>query len=157
MQAIAYVGMGVGFIGTMAPVILGPLLIWLGALLWAWADGFQHIGWPGLALMAMLMLIGEGGDLLFATLGARRGGASWQGMVVASLLSMLGLIFFSFPGALVGGIGGLLVWEARRNDGDWAQAWRAGQGLIIGYVLSALVQVMVAVLMIAFFVWQVWL
>lgn len=157
LQMIAYVGMAVGLIGTLAPVIPGPVVIWLSVLLWSWADGFGHLGWPTLALLALLALIGEGSDLLFATAGARRGGASWQGLVISSLMALLGFMFFSFPGALVGGMGGLLVWEARRHDGDWQQVWRAGKGMIMGYVVSALVQVLVALVMIAVFVWQVWL
>lgn len=155
-QILAYVGMVVGFIGTMMPVIPGPILIWLSALLWAWADQFERLGWPALAFMGLLALAGEGADLLFAGLGARRGGASWGGMIVASLLALLGFAFFNIPGALAGSVGGLLVWEARRHDGDWRKAWRAGKGMFIGYVLSALAQIAMAVLMLAFFVWQVW-
>ena len=38
----------------MAPVVPGPWLVWASALLWAWADGFRHVGWPTLLLMAAL-------------------------------------------------------------------------------------------------------
>jgi uncharacterized protein YqgC (DUF456 family) len=44
LQFLAYVGFGLGVIGVVLPIIPGPALIWLSALLWAWADGFQAVG-----------------------------------------------------------------------------------------------------------------
>ena len=45
-KVAAYFGLMLGLIGTVAPIIPGPALVWLSALLWAWADGFERVGWP---------------------------------------------------------------------------------------------------------------
>ncbi len=157
LQILAYVGLFIGLIGSVAPVIPGPFLIWLSALLWAWADGFNRIGWPTLLALAFLALLAAGSDLLFTAAGARRGGAAWSSLAVAAVAAVVGFLFFNLPGALLGAAGGLLIWEARRQQGDWGQAWAAGKGVLLGYVASAILQVLIAGLMILIFLWQAFL
>ena len=42
----AYLLMFLGIVGALVPVLPGPLLIWLGVFVWAWADGIRfRIGW----------------------------------------------------------------------------------------------------------------
>jgi uncharacterized protein YqgC (DUF456 family) len=35
-----------GLAGSILPILPGPFLIWLGALIWAWGNDFQKVGWP---------------------------------------------------------------------------------------------------------------
>ena len=55
VQVLAYIGMAIGLVGTVLPLIPGTILIWLSALLWAWADGFERVGWPTLLVLALLV------------------------------------------------------------------------------------------------------
>ena len=32
-----------GLVGAVVPVLPGPMLIWLGAFIFAWADGFARL------------------------------------------------------------------------------------------------------------------
>ena len=57
---VSYLLIFLGIVGTLVPVLPGPLLIWLGAFVWAWADGFVHIGWPTLLVLAVLTIISWG-------------------------------------------------------------------------------------------------
>jgi len=154
LQILAYIGLILGVIGTVAPILPGPFLIWASALLWAWSDRFQAVGWPTLIILALLALIAELSDVALATMGAKKGGASWQSMVVAGVAAIIGLIFFSIIGALMGAFLGLMAWETYRHGGEWRQAWRASGSFIIGYLMAMAVKVILTILMIAIFVWQ---
>ena len=124
LQILAYVGIALGMIGTVAPIIPGTILIWFSVLLWAWADGFDAIGWPTLVFLAMLAIAAEIGDLLFASWGAKKGGASWKSLFVAGVCAIAGLLVFNLIGAIIGAVLGMLAWEAYRRNWQWREAWR---------------------------------
>ena len=46
----AYVLILVGLLFAVVPVLPGSLVVWLGILSWASADGYKAIGWPLLAV-----------------------------------------------------------------------------------------------------------
>lgn len=157
LQILAYLLMAIGLVGTFAPLVPGAGLIWLGALVWAWADGFQRVGWPTLAVLFLFVLLSLAVDALLTAFGARRGGASWQGLLLGALGAVLGFLVFQFIGALIGGLAALLLWEARRHGGDWGRATRAGVGAVLGYIVSAAVRFLLGLLMVMIFFWQAWL
>jgi uncharacterized protein YqgC (DUF456 family) len=74
--------------------------------------------------------------------------------VVGLLGGLAGFIAFSLPGAILGAIGGVLVTEIIRV-GDWRKALKAGSGWMIGWLLSAFLQLAIGLAMVAIFVWQV--
>ena len=154
LQILAYIGIVIGLIGTVAPIIPGTLVIWFSVLLWAWTDGFDAVGWPTLVFLAMLAIAAEIGDLLFASWGAKKGGASWKSLFVAGVCAIAGLLIFNLIGAIVGAVLGMLAWEAYRRDWKWREAWGASRGLIFGYVIAMLFKVTMGVMMVATFAWQ---
>ncbi|NOX63935.1 MAG: DUF456 domain-containing protein [Chloroflexi bacterium] len=154
VQLIAYVGMAIGLVGVILPLIPGAALIWLSALLWAWADGFERVGWATLVVLAFLVIAAEIADVLLASYGARRGGASWRGLFFAGLGAVIGFLLLNLLGALVGAAVGMVAWEAFRRNWDWGMAWRASRGLLFGYMLSMIVKFSMAALMLAIFIWQ---
>ncbi|MCX7852963.1 MAG: DUF456 domain-containing protein [Caldilineales bacterium] len=157
LQILSYLLMAIGLVGTFAPLVPGAGLIWLGALLWAWADGFQRVGWPTLLVLFLFVLLSLAVDALLTAFGARRGGASWQGLLLGALGAVVGFFVFQFIGAVVGGLAALLLWEARRHGGDWGRATRAGVGAVLGYLVSAAVRFLLGLFMEAIFLWQAWL
>ncbi len=154
LKILAYVGLVAGVIGVVLPIIPGPILIWLSALLWAWADGFQAVGWPTLAVLGGIAILAEISDVALAALGAKGGGASWFSMVVAGAAAIIGFILFNLIGALVGAFLGLLLWEAYRQGWELRKAWKASRGFILGYLAAMAVKMAFAVVMIVIFVWQ---
>jgi uncharacterized protein YqgC (DUF456 family) len=154
LQVVAYIGLVAGLIGAVVPIIPGPLLIWLSALLWAWADGFRAVGWPTLVVLALLVIIAELSDVALAALGARKGGAAWSSMAAAGVVAIIGFIFFNLIGAVLGAFWGLFAWEAYRRRWQWRQAWQASGSFIIGYVIAIVAKIIFTVVMIVIFVWQ---
>jgi uncharacterized protein YqgC (DUF456 family) len=154
IQLLAYLGIALGIIGTVAPIIPGPVLIWFSVLAWAWSDGFQAVGWPTLVVLALLVVLAELSDVALATMGAKKGGASWTSMFVAGVVAIIGFIFFNILGAILGAFWGLFAWEAYRQRWQWRKAWRASGSFIIGYIIAIIIKIFFAFLMIVIFVWQ---
>lgn len=162
---LAILGMilvGIGLIGSVLPLLPGLPLIWLGILLWAWADNFQQVGWPTLITLAVLMLVGFGLDLVLTPAISRRAGVSWRAIGGAILGGFLGGIFLSaLPiigtlfGALIGAIAGMWFVEYRIRGSEQA-ATAAVRAYLSGVAVTTILNVFLALLMIAIFLWQAW-
>lgn len=132
----------VGMAGIVLPALPGVVLVFIGLLLAAWADGFQAIGWVTISILAGLMVLALLLDVLAATLGVKRAGASrWA--IAGSLFGMIIGFAFGFVGIIIGPFVGAAVGEyiARR---DLAQAGRAGLGTWAGIILGTAVKLALA-------------
>lgn len=139
-----------GVAGIVIPALPGVVLVFSGLLLAAWADGFRVIGWVTISILAGLMVLALISDIVAATLGVKRVGASrWAvagsmiGMIVGLVFGLIGIIIGPFVGAAVG------EYVARR---DLIQAGRAGLGTWAGIILGTAVKLALALSMIAIFV-----
>jgi uncharacterized protein len=144
----------VGIAGTVVPVLPGTILIFLGALLYAFVEGFQAVGWPTLVVLGVLTAIATTADLWASTAGAKAGGASGWSLLGGMLGGLVGLVVFTLPGAIIGAVLGVLLVELLRF-GDWRRAIKAGGGWAVGWVLSTIIQFAIGIIMAAIFVWQV--
>lgn len=151
---LTLLAMLVGLIGIVLPIIPGTVVIFVAALIYALIDGFQSVGWPTLVILGLLTIVATTADLWASTVGARIGGASGWSIVVGLAGGLVGFVVFSLPGAIIGAIVGVLLTEIIRV-GDWRQAVKAGSGWVLGWVLSTVVQLAIALTMVAIFLWQV--
>ncbi|MCB0073005.1 MAG: DUF456 domain-containing protein [Caldilineaceae bacterium] len=150
-----------GFIGTVLPIVPGPIIIWLGAFVWAWGDGFQRIGWPTLAVLGLLAVLAWGMDFFLTAVVSRRAGASWRaigGAIVGGLLGGMLLsgtppILGSIIGALLGAVAGMWFIEYRRKR-DRRAAWVAVRAYIGSMAASFVLELGLALVMVAIFIWQ---
>ena len=139
-----------GVAGIVLPVLPGVVLVFIGLLLAAWADGFQAIGWVTISILAGLMVLTLLSDVLAATLGVKRAGASgWA--ITGSMIGMIVGMFFGIVGILIGPFAGAAVGEYLARQ-DVAQAGRAGLGTWAGIILGTAVKLALAFSMIAIFV-----
>lgn len=162
LHLAGYALVTLGVIGVILPLVPGPLLIWLGALVWAWGDGFERINWVVLTILGALAVLAWASDLLFTTALSRRAGVSWKaigGAIVGGLAG--GLLLTGIPvvgtigGALVGAmLGALLVeWFDKRN---LRRALRATWSYLIGSLAASALEILIAVVMVIVFFWRVW-
>ncbi|NLF10422.1 MAG: DUF456 domain-containing protein, partial [Anaerolineaceae bacterium] len=114
----------VGLIGTVVPGIPGTILIFLGALLYGFLEGFQAVGWPTLVVLGLLTVVATTADVWATSVGARLGGASGWSIVGGMVGGLVGLIVFTLPGAIIGALVGVLAVEILRAR-DWRQALKA--------------------------------
>ncbi len=183
---VSYLLIFLGIVGALVPVLPGPLLIWLGAFVWAWADGFVHIGWPTLLVLAVLTIISWGADLGLSFISSRRSGAGWRSIGVSILGGIIGAILLSsvpvvgtFIGAAVGSISALWLMEYRRAQassseaagpnstgmgsgetnaqGNKAAATQAVKGYVGGFLMAMAVEFLISVMMLSIFAWQAFL
>lgn len=147
---LALIIMGVGLIGAIAPLIPGPPIVWLGALYYAWQTNFQAIGMLMLIILAVLAIVGGTSDWWVSYLGARRSGASGWATLASLVGGIVGFFIFNVIGMLVGSLAGVVIVEYLRHR-DWRRVVRAGRGYLAGWLLSAVVEVGVCIVMIALF------
>lgn len=158
---IALAAMLIGLAGTVLPALPGVGLIWISALIYAIADGFTNLTPLGFAVMTICALVGLVSDLLLSQAGSRVAGASWQALGAGVLLGALGFLIGLFVGGLgaapmgiVGTLAGIFLVEYHHRK-DWLEALKAGGGWLAGCVISRGLQLVLALAMVAIFVWQV--
>ena len=183
---LSYLLIFLGIVGALVPLLPGPPLIWLGALVWAWADGFVRIGWPTLLVLAVLTVIAWGADLALSFLGSKRSGAGWRSIGVSILGGLVGAILLSsvpvvgtFIGAVIGSISALWFMEYRRaqvappegsgldtatnpqspstEQEKRARATRAVKGYVGGFLMAMAVEFIISLMMLSIFAWQAFL
>jgi uncharacterized protein len=162
-QIAGAVLMLIGLIGAVLPMVPGPLLIWLGAFLWAWEDGFQVVGWPTLVILGLLALLAWGLDLFLSLAMSRKAGASWWSLLGAIVGGFVGGIFLSqIPvigtifGALIGallGMWGVEYYLRQDEQSATAVVWAYVKGVFV----TTFFEVVISLGMVAYFAWQVFL
>lgn len=153
----------VGLIGAVIPVVPGALLIWFGILAWAIGERFQRIDVFTLIVLGVLALAATFSEYWLRPLAQTRAGFGWKqilaafvggivGGILLSEIPVLGTLFGAAIGSVIG-TSALTYWE-RKNFGE---AVRAGKAYLVGCALSSFVEVLIALLMLAIFVWRAFL
>lgn len=98
-----------GLAGTVIPALPGIPMIFAGAWLIGYVEGFEHIGFWTLVSLGVLTVISLIIDWVSQTMGAERAGATKLGLTGAFIGTILGILFglmgiFLFPviGAFIG-------------------------------------------------------
>lgn len=143
-----------GLLGVIVPLLPGTTLILLAAivhkLLLPTALGWNIVGW-----IAALWFLSVIADFAGVVIGARLFGGSKWGMAGASGGAFVGM-FFSLPLLLLGTICGAMIAERFLADKTSRQALRAGLGAALGFIVSTLARLALAIAMIALFFSAVW-
>lgn len=140
----------IGALGLVLPILPGSPLIFLGALLAAWAEDFQYLGVWSLTTLGVLAALALAVDFIAGAFGVKRFGASGRAVTGATIGAIVGL-FFGIVGVLVGPFVGAVIGElsVRRN---LAAASRAGVGAALGLALGTAAKLAIAFAMIGFIV-----
>ncbi len=146
---IAITCMAVGFAGLILPVIPGPLMIFSGMLLAAWAGDFLRVGGFTIAVLAVLALTAASVDLVAGALGAKGFGASRRAMVGAAIGAVAGL-FFGLPGIIAGPFLGAVIGELSAQK-DIYDAGLAGIGAWLGLAIGAALKITIGFIMLGIF------
>jgi len=139
-------GMILGIIGSIAPVLPGPHLIFAVGFLYAWVTGFHYLGAPTLITLGILSILNVILDHLSGAIGAARAGASRIAVVTAAIAGMFSFLLgplwfvFVFPILVVAVVELLLG----RSGGE---ALRAAGGVGVGNLLNTIVKVILSICM----------
>lgn len=155
--------MAVGVAGAILPVLPGAILVFAGAALGAWIDGFAKVsGWT-IGFIALLAVLASATDYVAALLGAKKAGASPAAVAGAAIGTLMG-IFTGFVGLLFMPLAGAMAgeyWSQQRKLGRFAspadhalagrRATRVGVATWIGQLLGTVVKLVLVFLMIGVF------
>jgi len=139
-----------GFAGLILPALPGIPLIYAGLVVLAWSENFAYVGWITLGVLGVLALLSYGVDLLAASLGAKRFGASPRAVWGAALGALVGL-FFGLIGIVLGPFVGAVIGEFS-GQSSAREAMHAGLGATLGLVFGALLKIALAFTMLGVFV-----
>lgn len=140
-----------GIIGSVVPLLPGPLLSLAGVLGYWWATGYDE---PGLITLVVLVVLGVLAlllDYLGSAVAARAGGASLTASLAGGAVGLVLLFVFGPVGMLLGVVGTVFVLELRRH-GDAEAGVRTALLTAVGTLASAVVQVVLTAAMLVTFV-----
>lgn len=129
-----------------------PILIG-GIALFALGTELRVIGLVQLLLFIGLGVVGIGLNVFGNLLGARTFGASRLGLLGALLGLVLGLVLLGPVGLIMGPLIGAVGFELVRGR-EMSSALRSGVGVLVGYLLGSLAEVMIALIMAGWFFWS---
>lgn len=147
---LALVLMAGGLVGSVVPGIPGPPLVLGAAILHRLYFGPTGPSTAVLVLLAVMMVLSLALDYLASSVGARKLGATWRGVLGAAIGALLG--FFAGPLGIVLGpfIGATLLEMA--GGRELKEASKAGLGAFLGLVAGVVGKVACCVAMIGLFV-----
>jgi uncharacterized protein YqgC (DUF456 family) len=135
-----------GLAGVLLPILPGALIIFLGALLHKVLTP-EWLSWTTVALLGVLVLVERLLDFLGTMVGAKWLGATRWGIFGAVVGGIVG-IFYGLPGLILGPVFGALVGEIIFARRSLRLSAKAGLGAAVGFGLSTVARVALALLMI---------
>ena len=150
LYLLAVIFVLVGIAGVILPALPGVPLVFVGLLLAAWADGFDHVGWPTLVALGVLTALSLVADVLSTVVGAQRVGASrkalWGTFIVGLFFMPIGLFAGPLLGALLGE-----YWHTRELGRSTKVGLATWLGILLGLALK--LAVVIAMLGLFAFAW----
>ena len=146
----------VGMVGIVLPAIPGVPVIFAAALLYAIITGFAQISSQWIIVFAILTITSLVLDWLVTLFGIKKMGGSYLGMLGAFIGMIIGLLVpgGGIIGFIIGAFVGAFVFEMllgkTRN-----QAFKAGLGSFIGFLLGGVLRFVIGAAMIGIFIYLV--
>jgi uncharacterized protein YqgC (DUF456 family) len=143
MDIIFWVALGlmiIGIVGSVLPVIPGPILSFFGLIIFYIFQENEAVSGFFVFLSAVSMLILVAFDYILPIMGAKFAGASKKGQWGAVIGALLGMVLFPPLGIFVGALIGAMLGEMQ--DGKRTQeAMRAALGIIVGGAVAIILQI----------------
>lgn len=146
-EVLVGLAMVVGLVGVVVPVLPGLLLIWVAGLAWVLLDGGGLARWSVLVAMTVLLILGSIAKYVLPARSATTSGAPRSTLLLGALGAVVGLFVIPVVGLIVGGVGGVMLAEWSRL-GDRSRAWRSTRGVLLGFGIGVLIELIAAVLMV---------
>ncbi|MDD2898447.1 MAG: DUF456 domain-containing protein [Desulfuromonadaceae bacterium] len=138
-----------GLAGLLLPLVPGALLLFLGLLLGAWAEGFRYIGLWTLLFLAAMAAMTYVVEFVASILGVKKYGGSRRAMVGAAVGGVVG-IFLGIPGILLGPFVGAVIGELSLQR-SLDEASQAGFGTVVGLAIGVAGKLALGIAMIGIF------
>ncbi len=153
---VTAVALVIGLVGTVLPMIPGPMLI-LAAAVWHmlamryWLHAPDPgLGWPGLVILVLFVIAAQIVETTSSAMGAKYFGSTKWGMVGAVLGGLIGL-FWAPIGIFLGPIIGALAAEMAIAKRELKSAAKSTWGTVVGAVAGLFVKAGLGLAMVGYF------
>jgi uncharacterized protein YqgC (DUF456 family) len=143
-----------GLVGTALPLIPGLPIVWLAALIYGLAEGFDTVGTAAFGVISLLAIAGIVGGIVLPHRHVAARGAARSSVLAGAAGAVIGFFVIPVIGLVIGGVVGIYAMEYRRT-GDGAAAWSTTKTLLVGFGLGVLLELTAGILMVM--TWVAWL
>ena len=150
---LAGLTMIVGWLSLLIVIVPGLVIMWIGALGYGLATGFDTTAWIIFAIMTVLMVVGSLADNVLMGASARQKGASWWSLGAAWVGAIIGTIVLPPIGGLIFALLALFLVEYYRLK-DSKQAFDSSASLATGCGWSVVVRFGIGFIMLI--LWILW-
>ena len=141
-----------GIVGSVLPVLPGPILGWFGLLsiyLSSWVPMNRYVLGITLVLSLAIFIL----DYIIPSLGARRYGGSKKGATGATVGMIAGLLLPIPLGVVIGAFVGAFIGEIIHQHDDLKRAWRSAVGSFLGFLTSTGLKLLVSLFFLGLYVY----
>lgn len=139
-----------GVIGSILPVMPGPILSFAALVVLYFARGAETMSLFSLILFGLATLLLIVIDYVAPIIGAKFSGASRSGLWGAVAGALIGIIFFPPAGIFIGAFLGAVTGEIYAGK-DFHAAVRAGVGTVVGSVAVIALQVIFSLVVLVYY------
>jgi uncharacterized protein YqgC (DUF456 family) len=143
-----------GIIGSILPVLPGPLASWFGLLLLYLTEAIP-MGWTVLGITFGVAILVSIIDYVLPILGTKKFGGSNYG-VNGAMAGLLFGIFFGPLGIILGPFLGAFFGELLKDHKDSKKAFKAAVGSFIGFLSSTLLKLAVCLVFAGMYITTFW-
>ena len=153
VTVVVGVGMSIGLIGVVVPLLPGLVLIWSAALVYGWIVGFGAVGIAAMFVLTVLALAGVAAGVVLPKRAATGAGASRRAQIAGVVGGVIGFFVVPVLGLPVGALAGLFLAEYHASR-DLAMARVTTIELARGFGVAVLAQFAIGFVMLL--VWALW-
>lgn len=140
----------VGMIGTVIPLLPGPLLIFIAGLVHSFLRPESGMSWWAIGIQAILLVVAYGVDIMSGAMGTKWFGGSKWGVWGVLIGGVVGL-FFGLPGLILGPLIGGFAFEMAFAKKKMSPAAKATWGTMVGTGVGMVARFGIGLIMIAWF------
>ena len=143
-----------GIIGSILPILPGPILGWFGLLLLYLTKivpiNYTLLGITLVVAIAVLVL-----DYVIPSVGTKKFGGTKFGVIGTTIGLILGIFFFPPIGLIVGPFVGAFIGEIVFNKTKGPQALKSALGSFLGFLASTIMKLTISLVFLGIFIWEV--
>lgn len=144
----------IGIIGSLLPILPGPLASWVGLLL-LYLTKTVPTDWTFLGITLAIAILITVIDNFIPIIGTKKFGGTKFGVVGATIGLIIGL-FFGILGIIVGPFLGAFIGEIIKDSKNSNKAFKAALGSFIGFLASTLLKFITSIIFTGLFVSKFW-
>lgn len=156
LRIIILIGLILTWLGTVIPIFPAPSVMWVLILVYGVITGFGTRGAIIFGVITLLTIVSVFTDNFFSIRGARKGGARWISVAIASVVGLVASLLLTPIGGILLTIAALFAAETAYQH-DTEKAWAATKNWLLGWGWATVARLAIGLVTILLWVVWVWL